>query len=403
MKRIFIAMLAVVVLFATSCSDDEVTPMLKLSQKSVTFKSNGGEQAITVTSNVDWKVQSPSWITVKKEEKQFILNVAPTKSLDALKGEVKVTAGNLVEIVKVTQEALVGEATITPENIELESGEGTVKVKVVANIDSWTAEANVDWLTVTAKPKDSELLIKYSKNASTEGRAGVITIMVGKTKKIINVKQAEMVGDATITPENLELESKAGSIKVKVVANFDNWTAKADVDWLTVTPKPKNNELLVEYTKNDGSEERTGIITVTIGKTEKTINVKQAGDVLTFIMPYVDYTKKVTPEEVDKFEKERGSTTKGMKYGSIEYQTQSKVFPKTSYFFVNNAVDTAYALTTPDVMKKNMEGFVAFLKEKGFKAIAGSTTMYVNEKLAVKATIIIQANIAGVSYLKYGK
>ncbi len=109
MKRILIATLAIVgILFATSCSkDDKEETMLTLSKKSITFKNTGGEQSITVTSNEDWSAEGSSWIEVKKQEKELILKVAPNKTLEVLTGEVKVKAGGLEEVVKVTQEALV--------------------------------------------------------------------------------------------------------------------------------------------------------------------------------------------------------------------------------------------------------------------------------------------------------
>ncbi len=107
MKRISVAMLMIVgLLFVTSCSEDNEETTLTLSKKTVTFKSDGGEQSIMVTSNEDWKVEGDSWIETKKQEKELILKVAPNKTLETLTGEVKVTAGGLVEVVKVTQEAL---------------------------------------------------------------------------------------------------------------------------------------------------------------------------------------------------------------------------------------------------------------------------------------------------------
>ncbi len=185
-------MLAIVgMLFATSCSKDEKEEtILTLSEKVVTFKSDGEEKSVTVTSNEEWVAEGPTWLELRKEEKKLVLKVAPNKTLEELKGEVKVVAGSLVEIIKVTQQGMEGKATITPENLELGDAEGEVTVKVVANVDSWTAKADVDWLTVTPKPESDELLVKHSKNASAEDRKGVITVTIGKTEKTINVVQS---------------------------------------------------------------------------------------------------------------------------------------------------------------------------------------------------------------------
>ncbi len=114
MKKILILMLAIAgVLYTTSCLDDNEETTLTLSEKNITFKSNGGEQLITVTSNEDWTVESDSWIKVTKQETKIVLKVAPNKTFEALTGVVKITAGELVKVIKVTQEALVLDFPLT--------------------------------------------------------------------------------------------------------------------------------------------------------------------------------------------------------------------------------------------------------------------------------------------------
>ncbi len=302
MKRKLIAMLALVgVLFATSCSkDDKEETMLSVSKKIVSFKSEGGETSIKVTSNSEWKAEGNSWIEIRKKDANLILSVKPNTTLNVLKGEVKVSAGNLEEVIKVTQLGVVGDATITPKSLELNEKEGEVTVKVVANIDSWTATVNQDWLKVTAKPKSDELLVKYEKNAT--------------------------------------------------------------------------------------ANERKAVITVKIGKTEKTINVVQKAKEVEFILPYIDFTN-YTFEEVDKFEKARGSKSeKGLEGNRVNYKPNNNFFHNIRYVF-GKPQDLIMAITTPEKMNANKEGFKAFLASKGFKG--AEENAFINENLGVRADILI--------------
>ncbi len=196
MKRVLVAVFAIVgILFAVSCSKDNAEDtLLTLSKKSITFSSNGGEKSITVTTNVEWKTTAPSWIEVKKEEKKLILKVGENKTLEELNGEIKVKAGNLVEVVKVLQQAMTAKVEITPKKLEVESSKGTATVKVVANIATWTATTNADWLKVTAKPKSNELIVEYEQNTTESERTATIAVTIGKTNEIIEVKQKVKTG-----------------------------------------------------------------------------------------------------------------------------------------------------------------------------------------------------------------
>ncbi len=318
MKKILVMMLAIAgVLFATSCSkDDKEETMLSVSKKTVSFKSEGGETSIKVTSNEEWKAEGTSWIQIQQKDANLILSVKPNTTLNVLKGEVKVSAGNLVEVIKVTQLGLVGDATITPKSLELNENEGEVTVKVVANVDSWTATANQDWLKVV--------------------------------------------------------------------------------------PKPKSDELLVKYEKNETSDERKAVITVTIGKTEKTIDVVQKAKEVEFILPYLDFTN-YTFEEVDKFEKARGSKSeKGLEGNLVSYTPNNNFFHEIRYVF-GNPSDFIMAITTPEKMNANMEGFKAFLESKGFKG--ADENAFINENLGVRADILImeEQKMAVVAFNKIKK
>ncbi len=190
MKKILIAMLAIAgVLFATSCGNDDDDTMVTLSEKALKFTASAAEKTVTVTADEDWTATGTDWISTEKKGDKLVVKVRANETIYPREGAVTVNAGSAVAILKVTQEGLTPNAVITPEKLDISDAAGKVVVEVLANDSKWTAKSDVDWLTVTAKPQKSELLVEYTKNEEDEVRTGMITVTVGDVDKVINVTQ----------------------------------------------------------------------------------------------------------------------------------------------------------------------------------------------------------------------
>ncbi len=190
MKKILIAMLAIAgVLFATSCGNDDDDTMVTLSEKSLKFTTTGGEKTIAVTADEEWTAAGTDWIETTKNGENLIVKVRPNNTIYPREGAVTVNAGSAVALLKVTQEGLKGNATITPDKLDIQDKAGKVVIEILANDENWTAVSDVPWLTVTAKPQKAELLVEYAKNEEDDIRKGVITVTVGDVDKVINVTQ----------------------------------------------------------------------------------------------------------------------------------------------------------------------------------------------------------------------
>lgn len=88
------------------------------------------------------------------------------------------------------------------------------------------------------------------------------------------------------TVESVSVRTQSGGIKdadkgevaITIDATSD-WVASPESDWLTVSPDHGSrgiNEVIIHYSENTTSEERTGIIRFSAGAYSETFTLKQA-------------------------------------------------------------------------------------------------------------------------------
>lgn len=195
MKKIFLAMLAIAAMvLGTSCSnddgDDDAT--LLLSETSLDLAQTASETNLTVTTNQnEWSaIGSAEWMDVSKNGNTLVLKTLENTSTVARKGKVLVIAGNANATVEVVQKGAEGSATITPEEIAVGQYASEYKVDVNANTKDWSATTDAAWITLTAKPYKSELVVEVTENTVREERIGKIILTVGAVNKEITVKQS---------------------------------------------------------------------------------------------------------------------------------------------------------------------------------------------------------------------
>ncbi len=193
MKRILLAMLAIAgLVFATSCSgDDDNDVTLSLSQDSIEFTKDGGDNTIAVSTDAEsWSaIGSADWIDVKVNGTNLEVKVAKNETVYDRKGKILVVAGNANATIEVMQKSENGTASVLPEKINLEDTKGKAVVEVNANDKKWTVESNAEWLKVEAKQYKAELVLMYDENPKEEDRTAVVTITVGGDKTMVDVTQ----------------------------------------------------------------------------------------------------------------------------------------------------------------------------------------------------------------------
>ena len=187
---------------------------LTVTPKEIQCGSDGGEFTIMVSSNVDWKVSLPSWVTSSVAEgsndAMVTLTVEPLME-DADERSGDVTFGNpfglvgassvsdQVHIVQLKDPVL--NIEITPSNLDFVS-EGETKSVVLTTEDSWTATVEDAWVTLsqTEGQGDAEINVTLGENPLYEMRQTMVVFTTsGNMQAMLVVRQ-----EASIDPHFLE-------------------------------------------------------------------------------------------------------------------------------------------------------------------------------------------------------
>ncbi len=176
--------------------------------------------------------------------------------------------------------ALTGAAyaqTITPDqtSINIGAGSGSTSVAVTADV-SWTASANVAWLTPSNNGSDDAVLIDYDANPAITQRVGTITLTDGgSTTAQITVTQAGAAPSLLVSPSNQNVGSAASTTSFTVTANFDTWIPSESETWLSVNKN--GNTVDVTFDENTTFSQRVGTITVSGEGQTQDVTVTQSG------------------------------------------------------------------------------------------------------------------------------
>ena len=246
-------------------------PKIELAQQRVEVEFEPAEYEVGVTSPYSWEATTKNdWIVVESEtgiagEEVLRFSTKRNEEEKERKGTItlKNTDYNLVAELYVTQKAFVPAITIEPETLTFAVEGGTQEIAITANFE-YEYSANADWLTIEKSEKG--LKVTASNHTEVEERSAEITISNEKygVSKVVNVMQRAFVPAITIEPETLTFAVEGGTQEVAVTANFEEYEASANADWLTVEKSEKGITVTVQnYVE---VEERTAEITISSEK-----------------------------------------------------------------------------------------------------------------------------------------
>ena len=262
---------------------------LAANPMNLTFDANGGNQTITVSSNLSWTASdNVGW-----------LSIAPSSGSN--NGTITVTAqnntstnnrsgfitlrGNGVSDVRVsvnqTGATPVPFMTVSRTNLNFDAGGGNATVNISSNV-SWSATDDVSWLSLAPSTgsNNGSLNITCQQNSSASSRTARITVSGGGvSSRVINVAQeAAQTTNLTVNPSTVNVSSEAGQASFSISSNT-NWTVNKTTPWFWLNPGSGsgNGTVSINYEENTSAQERTGTITVSANGVNRTVTVKQAG------------------------------------------------------------------------------------------------------------------------------
>lgn len=241
-----------------------------ISVSAKTVQKSGGGGTITVSGTGAWTaVADSSWITIKSGSSgdgdgKVMFTVGENTTADTRIGHINVNDS----VYTITQYGYA--ATISPSSVTVDrnGASGTISVTTEAGI-TWTAKANVDWLTVSPTSGRSVGTVTYTVAAypGVVSRSGSITI-AGNT---FTVTQTGV--DVNIEPAIVKIGPEADILMVDITALASTkWNVTPNSSWISVLDKEQgygDYALALAVNSNPSFAKRTG--TVAIGTATLTV------------------------------------------------------------------------------------------------------------------------------------
>ena len=224
---------------------------LTVTPKEIQCGSDGGEFTIMVSSNVDWKVSLPSWVTSSVAEgsndAMVTLTVEPLME-DADERSGDVTFGNpfgLVGAISISDQVHIVQMKdpvlnieITPSNLDFVS-EGETKSVVLTTEDSWTATVEDAWVTLsqTEGQGDAEINVTLGENPLYEMRQTMVVFTTsGNMQAMLVVRQEASIDPHFLEASPLEFEfGKEGGEKTITIGCDTDWEFDLTSNWLSLS------------------------------------------------------------------------------------------------------------------------------------------------------------------------
>lgn len=234
---------------------------------------------VVVGASCAWTASSSaSWITVTggaaaTGSGTVTFNVAANTSTTPRTGMLTIAG----QTVTVDQAGLTCAFTVAPAAISLSPAAATSSVEVTGPAGcSWTAAANVAWITLTSGGSgDGAGTVAFSVAANTSSFSRSGTLTVGG--RIVSVAQAGNSCTIALSSIGVSVGSAVSTASVNVMTGSScEWVSSSNVAWITVTAGTTgtgNGTVVLSMAENTSTASRTGYVNVA----GRTFTVTQAG------------------------------------------------------------------------------------------------------------------------------
>lgn len=258
--------------------------LFSITPESLSFTAEGGNETITVTSNLSWTVtSSDAWLTLSNSsgEGDATLTVVAQEntSTSSRSGILTFKGKDITFTVNVTQEGASPNFSVTPTTLSFTSSGGSQSVSIKSN-QAWTASFDVSWLSLSTASGtgDATVSITAQANTSTDNRAGTVTFTSGGKTYTVTVIQDGAATHFEITPTTITFTSKGESKSISIMSN-QPWTVSSDASWLKLSDNSGTGDATLSVTaeENTSTSSRSSTIIFKAGGKDYTVSVMQEG------------------------------------------------------------------------------------------------------------------------------
>ena len=261
---------------------------LNVSPKNYRCGGAGGEFTVEVSSNLDWTVATPQWITCSVTEGSndatVTLTVSPIEDekIEMREADVLFESSLTSDKVHVVQtvDPIMG-IEIMPKNLEFVCT-GETKIIAVFTEDAWTASMDVDWVTLsqTEGQGDAEIRVTLGENPGYEQRqTTVLFTTAGGAQAMLGIRQEASPNPhfLEVSPLEFQFEKEGGECEISV--NCDTgWEFDMACDWLSLSQQSGigNATVVLTVQPNLLTEPRTNAFFIKSGNLYYELSVTQA-------------------------------------------------------------------------------------------------------------------------------
>lgn len=172
-----------------SITQEKFIPIFELSKTNLVFINDVFEEGVNITSNIEWTATvSNDWITLSSYSGDgnsvLTISVGESDSNERTGSVEFYNSGVLIGTISVTQyDNSFGVIYVEPAEIDL-TDNLTATISVFSNME-WTANTNVDWITITPNEgvAGNEMQVIITAEEYIEDREGIISFYIDGTKK----------------------------------------------------------------------------------------------------------------------------------------------------------------------------------------------------------------------------
>ena len=261
---------------------------LNVSPKNYQCGEAGGEFTVEVSSNIDWSVTAPQWITCSMTEGSndatVTLTISPIDGEITEMREAEVIFENMLvsDRVHVTQtvDPVLG-IDIMPKNLEFVCI-GETKIVAVFTEDAWTTSMDVDWvnLSQTEGQGDAEIRVTLGENPIyVQRQATVLFTTAGGIQAVLSIRQEASPDPHFLEVSPLEFQfGKEGGEREISVSCDAGWEFDMECDWLSLSQQSGTGNATVVLTAqpNTLTEQRTMVFFIKSGDLYYELSATQA-------------------------------------------------------------------------------------------------------------------------------
>ena len=239
-------------------TQDEPQHYLNVLPSSIICGSEGGEFAIEVSSDIEWAVITPQWVTSSilngVNDTTFTLTIGAIEGDDvsSREGEVVIRGLDISAKVSIVQEVMPGIGIqVIPENLDYACTCETKTVTVTTE-DNWTAIVGEDWVTLNQNEGQgvTEISITVSENPMyVERRTNVIFTTAAGAQTMLAIRQEASPNPhfLEVSPLEFQFGKEGGEREINV--NCDaNWEFDLDCNWLSLSQQSGTGNAIVVLT-----------------------------------------------------------------------------------------------------------------------------------------------------------